>query len=84
MTALKSASPGMGDEFRDALDGGLTLISQHPFLARIHQGGIRRFVLRRFKLGVFYAVEGERVLVCRILDLRQSPEIISPFLEPFG
>jgi hypothetical protein len=37
---------------------------------------IRRLVVSKTPLGVFYALAGRRVLVAAILDLRQSPESI--------
>lgn len=80
---LEEARPGTGDRFCRELDGSLNLVAKHPLIARPLRGKIRRIVLRRFHLGIFYAVESGRLMVCRILDLRQSPESLSRSLERF-
>lgn len=45
-------------------------------MAPVYRGKIRRLVLRPFELGVFYAVEGDRLMIGAILDLREDPEQI--------
>ena len=47
-----------------------------PLIAPVFAGSIRRLVLVKLSLGVFYAVEGRRVLILRVLDLRQHPGTI--------
>ncbi|HSI13243.1 MAG TPA: hypothetical protein VK961_14425 [Chthoniobacter sp.] len=37
---------------------------------------IRRLVVTRTHLGIFYSIAGRRVLVSAVLDLRQSPRAI--------
>ena len=47
-------------------------LSPALFLAR-HSGAL---VMRGYPFGIFYSVEGERLFVQVVLDLRQSPENI--------
>jgi hypothetical protein len=46
-----------------------------------YRGKLRRLVLRPFGFGVFYAIEGERLMVGALLDLRQAPDAIERRLE---
>ncbi|MCB1229739.1 MAG: type II toxin-antitoxin system RelE/ParE family toxin [Verrucomicrobiae bacterium] len=81
---LESHQSGLGEAFSDALDTSLTLLSRHPHLERKHGDSIRRYVLHRFSLGIYYRVEKDRLMICRILDLRQSPRQTDRDLEGFS
>jgi hypothetical protein len=41
----------------------------------------RRFLVPNFPFGIFYSVEGHRILISAVLDLRQDPERIRERLE---
>ena len=67
---------GLGREFLLTIDGSLTAVGQFPEMARVYHKTIRRLVVSRFPYGIFYAVEGQRIIVHAVLDLRQDPEDI--------
>ena len=67
---------GLGREFILTIDGSLTTVSQFPEMARLYHKTIRRLVVNRFPYGIFYAVEGQRIVVHAVLDLRQDPQNI--------
>ncbi len=73
---FEQTSGGAGDRFYRTLDRALENVRQHPQIAPIYRAAYRRLVLPQFGLGVFYAIEGERVMVGAILDLRQNPDAI--------
>jgi plasmid stabilization system protein ParE len=63
---------GLGSQFVDALTEAIAALQRSPAMyARVH-GEFRRMRVRKFPYGVFYRVEGERVIVHRILHDRQS------------
>ena len=74
---FEQAGGGLGDRFYHTLDLALERVRQHPAIAPVYSGAYRRLVLRPFGFGVFYAIEGERVMVGAILDLRQDPAAIA-------
>ena len=74
---FEDSRSGLGDRFYRTLDFALERMRQHPEIGRVHRGAYRRLVLRPFGFGVFYTVEGERIMVGAILDLRQNPEAIA-------
>jgi hypothetical protein len=45
-------------------------------MASVYHKTIRRLVVSRFSCGIFYAVEGQRIIDHAILHLRQDPEDI--------
>lgn len=79
---FEQTSGGLGDRFYRTLDRALENVRRHPMIAPIYRDAYRRLVIRQFGLGVFYAIEGERVMVGAILDLRQSPGAIERRLSP--
>ena len=74
---FEEAGAGLGDRFYHTLDLALESVRQHPVIARVYSGKYRRLVLRPFGFGIFYVIEGERVMVGAILDLRQDPATIA-------
>ena len=73
---LEELREGLGDRFYRTIDFALERIRQFPESAPVYQGPYRRLVMRPFGCGVFYSIEGERVMVGAILDLRQDPDSI--------
>ena len=73
---LEARDADAADAFHGRLDACLGPLSEHPESAPIFEGGTRRLVMRGYPFGIFFAVEGGRLMVQAILDLRQSPESI--------
>ncbi len=78
---LESRDSEAADEFYRHFDAALQQLSQHAESAPIFAGRIRRLVMHGYPLGVFFTVEGERLFVQAVLDLRQSPESIRRRLD---
>ena len=51
-------------------------LAQFPRSSRSFDGKFRRHLLNGFPYGLFYAVEGRRVMIHALLDTRQDPETI--------
>ncbi len=73
---LEARDSDAADEFYHHFDAVLQQLSQHPESAPAFAGRIRRLVMHGYPLGVFFTVEGERLFVQAVLDLRQSPESV--------
>jgi toxin ParE1/3/4 len=66
---------GLGSEFLRSLEATLAAIERAPEMHPIvHRGVVRRALLRRFPLGVFYVSEGELVTVLALLHARRDPQ----------
>ena len=71
-----------GEKVYRQVDKALGVLRWFPEVAPIHAGEfIRRLVVSKTHLGIFYSVTGDRILVGAVLDLRQSPETISGRLD---
>ena len=75
-TFCESLQPGRGDVFMRQLDVALGHLRRFPEIAPFFQGPYRRLLIGGFPYGVFYAIEGNRIIVSAVMDLRQNPEII--------
>ena len=69
-------SPSYAERYYAALGQALDLLERFPEIGPRYHSHYRRLVIQRFSLGVFYSIEGRRIAVGAILDLRQSPEAI--------
>ena len=74
---------GNGDRFLGALEQSLALLADHPFLGRKYRDhpSIRRILVRNFPVAAFYVVEGSRVMVRAILDMRMDHWMIERELD---
>ena len=73
---------GRGERVYHEVDKALGILRVFPEITPVHFGrSIRRLVVAKTTLGIFYSFTGNRVLVGAILDLRQSPRAIKKRLE---
>ncbi|MGF1656328.1 MAG: hypothetical protein ACFCU3_05040 [Verrucomicrobiales bacterium] len=66
-----------GDRFYVLFDECLDQIRKFPRSAPIYTSPFHRLLIRKTPYALFYAVEGRRVLIHAILDLRMSPSRIA-------
>lgn len=67
---------GRGAVLLHQLEAALTMMRRHPFIARTYAGPFRRMLIRDFPLGIFYEVQPTRIVVVRVMDLRQDPRTL--------
>ena len=67
---------GRGEVFMRYLDVALGRLRTFPEIAPPIHEAHRRLLVHGFPYGVFYTIEGRRIIVAAIMDLRQDPEII--------
>lgn len=78
---LEARNSDSADEFYRHFDAALQQLSMHAESAPLFAGRIRRLVMHGYPFGVFFTVEGDRLFVQAVLDLRQSPEFIRRRLQ---
>ncbi|MBX7207751.1 MAG: hypothetical protein K1X78_05550 [Verrucomicrobiaceae bacterium] len=69
-------SPGLGDGFYQRVNEAVDLLRSFPEIAPSHVKPFLRLLLKSFPIGVFHMLEGRRIAVHALLDLRQSPKTI--------
>lgn len=77
---LEDQSEGLGFRFHGDCSRTFALLAQFPEIAPIYGGRFRRCLLRKWQIGLFYTIEGSRVLVHAALNLHQDPATIRRLL----
>lgn len=67
---------GRGVVFLRHLDAAFELLRAHPEIAPMFAHGHRRLLVTGFPFGIFYSIEGNRIVVAGVSDLRQDPGTI--------
>lgn len=68
--------PGRGEIFMRHLDVAFGRIRTFPELAPLFIKSYRRLLIHGFPFGIFYSIEGRRIIISGVMDLRQNPEVI--------
>jgi plasmid stabilization system protein ParE len=69
----ENEQPGLGMEFLDELRAIYNRIADGPLKYQDLRGGIRRALLRRFPYAVYFAIEGDIVIVVAVLHASRDP-----------
>ena len=67
-----SQRPNLGDDLREEVKRAIGFLAERPEQRPIYYNGFRRFITQRFPYKVFYRVEGNRVIVFRILHAKRD------------
>lgn len=69
---------GLGDAFLDEVSAALHPLTDYPEISRLYHNNFRRILLHRFPYKIFYQVIGHRVVIFRVLHVRQCHESVLP------
>ena len=64
--------PGFGDGFLASVGESIGYLEEHAERRAIYYRGFRRIITRRFPYKMFYRIENDRVVVFRILHVKQD------------
>jgi toxin ParE1/3/4 len=79
--ACEQHQEGRGEIFLRHLDVVFTRLRAFPSSGPFFHERYRRALVPGFPYGIFYSIEGTRLIVLGVLDLRQNPETIRRRLE---
>ena len=65
---------GRGVVFMEHLDVAFSHLRQFPEIGPTFHRNYRRLLVPGFPYGIFYAIEGTRIIVAWVMDLRQDPK----------
>jgi toxin ParE1/3/4 len=68
----ESRRAGLGDEFLEAIRRAVRLLEEEPERRPFYYRDFRRLLTRRFPYKLFHRVEGDRVIVFRILHAKRK------------
>jgi toxin ParE1/3/4 len=69
----ENEQPGLGFEFLDELRAAYNSIAGGPLKYQHLRSGIRRALLKRFPFAVYFAIEGNDILVLAVLHAGRDP-----------
>jgi len=72
----EAVQAGRGEVFMRHLDVAFGQLRTFPEIAPVFRNSCRRFLVHGFPYGIFYSLEGRRIIVFGVMDLRQDPDII--------
>ncbi len=67
---------GRGEIFMRHLDAAFGRLRTFPEVAPVFFGAYRRLLVHGFPYGIFYTLEGRRIIISGVMDLRQDPSAI--------
>jgi plasmid stabilization system protein ParE len=67
---------GRGEIFLRHLDVAFGQLRSFPEIAPVFHESHRRLLVHGFPYGIFYTIEGRRLIVSGVMDLRQDPDVI--------
>jgi hypothetical protein len=76
LARLAKESPATARHLNEEVGITFDLISEFPQLHERFDGDLRRAVLKRWSLGIFYERLADAIFVAAILDLRRDPAAI--------
>ena len=65
---------GLGLDFKLCVDEVFSKLQKHPVIYKTIHLTIRRAIMKRFPFGVFYIIEGKKVIVLAVLHARRDPD----------
>ena len=72
----EAVQAGRGEVFMRHLDMAFSQIRTFPEIAPVFYQSYRRLLVHGFPYGIFYTIEGRRLIISGVMDLRQDPELI--------
>jgi len=78
---LEDFQTGRGEAFLRRIDLAFARLQQFPELGAIYYAGYRRLLLGQLPFGIFYRVEGNRLIIVTTASLRQDPSAIRAILD---
>jgi len=68
----ESQRPGLGDELLNEISQVVRILAEQPGRRPVYYNGFRRLMTHRFPYKVFYRIEGDQVIVFRILHAKRD------------
>ena len=68
----ESERSGLGKELLDEISLAIFLLRKNPELRPVDYRGFRRALLRRFPYKIFYRIEGDTVIIFRVLHAKRD------------
>lgn len=65
---------GLGTEFLDEFDRGISMILEAPHIGRVIRDDVRRYLMPRFPYGLYYRIVGDELRMLVVKHHSQHPD----------
>jgi toxin ParE1/3/4 len=63
----------LAESFIHAVETGIESILAHPEAWQIVEKDVRRHLINRFPFGIYYCIEGDRILIYALMHMSRHP-----------
>ena len=67
--------PGLGRQFRSAIDDTMTRVGDQPFSFPLVHGEKRRALVPRFPYALYFAIAGDQVVIVGVVHGHRDPAV---------
>ena len=67
-------SPRLAESFINAFESGIEEILTYPGAWQIVGQDVRRYLIKRFPFGIYYCIEGDRVMIYAVMHMSRDPQ----------
>lgn len=75
-------SPRLAESLIESFESGIDEILTYPEAWQIVEEDVRRRVLKRFPFGIYYCVEGDRIMIYAVMHMSRDPKYWKSRIEP--
>lgn len=66
-------SPRLAESFIKAVESGIESVLRFPEAWQIVEEDVRRHLINRFPFGIYYCIEGDRILIYAVMHMSRQP-----------
>lgn len=63
----------LAESFVKAIESGIDEILAYPKAWRIVEEDVRRHLIKRFPFGIYYCIEGDRIMIYAVMHMSRDP-----------
>lgn len=78
---LEDLAEGLGVRFNLRAEEALDRLQLFPEIGSVYSGRFRKVLVRDFPFAIFYSIEGRRIIIQAVSDLRQDPKSLRRRLD---
>ncbi|HTY24870.1 MAG TPA: type II toxin-antitoxin system RelE/ParE family toxin [Desulfomonilaceae bacterium] len=75
-------SPQLAESFIKSFESGIEEIGIYPEAWRIVEEDVRRYLIKRFPFGIYYCIEGDRVMIYAVMHMSRDPKYWTSRIKP--
>jgi toxin ParE1/3/4 len=75
-------SPRLAESFIKSFESGMEEILAYPEAWPIVEEDVRRYLIKRFPFGIYYCIDGDRIMIYAVTHMSRDPQYWKSRIEP--